>query len=120
VALRKLRKQVSDKLGQFSEVIKSWMKALTYTRNICAHHARLWDRFFVNKPRNIDLSYSSAWNNSPFILQAYIIIKLMNVISPTHHWRDQLRALLNRYDYIQPFNHMGFEKDWQQSDIWHL
>jgi len=43
---RTLRKQVGDKLGQFSEVIKSWMKALTYTRNICAHHARLWDRFF--------------------------------------------------------------------------
>jgi len=47
---RGVRKAVGDVLGQYSETIKSWMKALTYTRNVCAHHSRLWNRFFINKP----------------------------------------------------------------------
>ncbi|WP_278044002.1 Abi family protein [Legionella nautarum] len=39
---RTIRKEIGDTLGQYSEIIKSWMRSLTYTRNLCAHHSRLW------------------------------------------------------------------------------
>lgn len=63
---RGIRKEVGDTLDQFSEILKSWMKALTYTRNICAHHARLWNRFFINKPKKVMVDHIPPHNASPF------------------------------------------------------
>ena len=32
-------------------VLKSWLHTLTYVRNLCAHHARLWDKVLQISPR---------------------------------------------------------------------
>lgn len=41
-------------LAQFFDhsprVIKSWIRSLTITRNICAHHGRLWDSMYKISP----------------------------------------------------------------------
>lgn len=116
---RSARKQIGDILGQYSEVIKSWMKSLTYTRNLCAHHSRLWNRFFINKPNNIPDIITPKQNASPFQLQAYIIIQLLNVIAPNHHWRNKLFELFDRKLSVS-FIEMGFVENWQDDPMWKL
>lgn len=113
---RSARKEVGDILGQFSEIIKSWMKALTYTRNLCAHHSRLWNRFFVNKPQ-VDIKLRTNHNLSPFYLQAYIINKLLGKISPNNHWKKKLYELFKSHPNIQ-FSDMGFISNWQEDEFW--
>src|SRR5690606_17605266 len=39
--------------------LRSWLHALTYLRNVCAHHKRLWNRQFAIRPRFP--SRSLAW-----------------------------------------------------------
>ncbi len=117
---RGIRKEVGDTLGQFSEVLKSWMKALTYTRNICAHHARLWNRFFINKPRKVTIDYTPPHNASPFSMQAYIIITLLDTVAPGNHWKDRLFILFEEHETLVPFTEMGFSENWKNDSLWAL
>ncbi len=36
--------EISLKINLHSSVLKSWLHTLTYTRNMCAHHSRIWNR----------------------------------------------------------------------------
>lgn len=115
---RRVRKEIGDALGQFSETIKSWIRALTFTRNVCAHHARLWNRFFINKPAKIKTDHSSPANESPFSMQAHIIIQLLNTIDPSHHWKNRLYSLFEKYEAVISFSDMGFSEEWRSDALW--
>lgn len=113
---RSVRKMIGDTLGQYSEVIKSWMRSLTYTRNLCAHHSRLWNRFFVNKPQvNLDIVFER--NQSPFYLQAHIIQALLSQISPGNHWKDKLYRHFLAHPNVA-YKDMGFETDLEKDIFW--
>jgi abortive infection bacteriophage resistance protein len=117
---RSCRKAIGDIFQQYSEMIKSWMRALTFTRNICAHHARLWNRFFINTPQNSEIHLSFDRNRSPFIIQAHIIDKLLQSIAPDNHWKSRLFMLFEEYDNQVPFQEMGFQQDWRNDPFWKL
>ena len=117
---RGCRKAIGDVFQQYSEIVKSWMRSLSFTRNLCAHHARLWNRFFINTPKNVDIAIHFDRDKSSFILQAYIIIKLMNAIDPPNKWKERLRRLLIRYDLLVEFKSMGFDDSWQNSELWNI
>jgi abortive infection bacteriophage resistance protein len=33
------------------QLLTSWVRALTFVRNVCAHHARLWNRPLIDQPK---------------------------------------------------------------------
>lgn len=47
---RKVAKAISADFGQKPLYLKSWLEHLTYIRNICAHHNRLYGRIMTKKP----------------------------------------------------------------------
>ena len=96
------------------------MRSLSFTINLCANHDRLWNRFFINTPKNVDIAIHFDRDKSSFILQAYIIIKLMNAIDPPNKWKERLRRLLIRYDLLVEFKSMGFDDSWQNSELWNI
>lgn len=111
------RKDIGNILGQYSEIIKSWMKSLTYTRNVCAHHSRLWNRFFVNKPQDVPVYNQATLNASPFYAQAYIINKFMEKIAPKSHWKQKLYQLFEQAKNV-PKCEMGFVEQWHDDPFW--
>ncbi|MDF1760860.1 MAG: Abi family protein [Coxiellaceae bacterium] len=118
IKARSCRKLIADHFKQHSETIKSWMRALTFTRNITAHHSRLWNRFFINTPKNIDIPITFNRDKSPFIIQAYIIIQLMNAIAPGSHWKNRLLLLFEEHNNFIPFEQMGFDNHWHNNHLW--
>lgn len=44
------RRQVADQYQARSDELESWLRVMNYLRNICAHHARLWNRQVVIRP----------------------------------------------------------------------
>jgi abortive infection bacteriophage resistance protein len=54
-----LQKTIAGDFQVDHMILVSWLKALTELRNSCAHHARLWNKVFVNYPkiRNTDKSF---------------------------------------------------------------
>ena len=45
------QKEISKHFKAPHIVFKSWLHNLVYVRNICAHHARLWNRSLAIKPK---------------------------------------------------------------------
>lgn len=52
------QKRVSSRYGLQPATLASWILHLVYVRNICAHHARLWDCLWSIKP---DLPAGKIW-----------------------------------------------------------
>jgi len=45
------QRRICSVLGIHHEVLKNWMHVITYLRNVCAHHGRLWNRELAIKPQ---------------------------------------------------------------------
>ncbi len=42
---------IAKRYGLLPDVLVSWVKCLAFVRNICAHHARLWNAGIINQPK---------------------------------------------------------------------
>ncbi len=43
------------------ETFTSWLHSVNYVRNICAHHARLWNRDMNIVPMKLGFSKTNVW-----------------------------------------------------------
>ena len=119
----RLKKDVALHYGLSVPVLGSWLKALNVARNICAHHARLWNRTLGVKPMLPESSASPDWyapvpipNDKVFGLLT-VLHFLLQKVAPQSHWRDRLTALFAKYPAI-PLHFMGFPSNWTESPLW--
>jgi len=107
-------------LGYHATIIESWIESLVFTRNVCAHHSRLWNRWFIYRPqlpRNLDKISAAAEHT---IYEQIIIIQLLlKSICGDHSWAKKLFDLLDKY-YSAPKIVMGFSDNWVEDNIWGL
>jgi abortive infection bacteriophage resistance protein len=59
------KKRIADFFDVHHTVFTSWLHTLTYVRNICAHHSRLWNRDLAIEPEKL-LKPKSNWVSIPF------------------------------------------------------
>lgn len=101
-------------------VMTSWLHAINTVRNMCAHHARLWNKTLGYKP--IVPKSDEAWNyvrvhnNKTFAILS-ILNYLLVRIAPDTKWKSRLVALLDEYPRIDT-SRMGFPADWQSDPLW--
>jgi len=116
------RKGVASFFGVKEPVLANWLHALVYIRNICAHHARLWNKELSIQIKN-PKSISRLWLSSGDIKKRKIyevlaiITYFLDTITPTNTFRDKLKQLLTKYPNID-FGAMGFPKDWKNDQFW--
>ena len=93
--------------------LESWLKCLSYIRNICAHYGRLYNRPLTSKPRLDWKSKQLGIEQGKIFAHLYILKEL---ISDRGKWRDfviQLEALLSEYKEVVELERIGFPEDWQ-------
>lgn len=119
----RLKKDVAQNYGLTVPVLGSWLSALNVVRNICAHHARLWNRTLGVKPSMPDPVTNPDWyapvtiaNDKVFGVLT-ILHFLLKQVAPLSHWRDRLAELFARYQDA-PLNFMGFPANWTDSPLW--
>lgn len=86
---------------------------LSLLRNVCAHHARLWNRrAFVSEVRNFQ-EYEEFLTTSKKTLFDYLLVMqvALSRISPRSNWVDKLEILIKEYDI--DINRMGFPENWK-------
>jgi abortive infection bacteriophage resistance protein len=84
----KSRKEIANTFGLSDKVFASWLHSFVYIRNVCAHHARLWNRplqiqpLFPRRTQFVWLTDNSVSNNRVYYalsmivqLNGYYIIK---------------------------------------------
>jgi abortive infection bacteriophage resistance protein len=120
------KKEIANSFGIDHIVLESWMESLSFIRNVCAHHARLWNKQLPIKPLRPKNPYNEWINILPdtdkfdrIYLILAIIYYLSKVISPNTSFNEKLKVLLDEYDKL-PKHYMGFPKDWLSDEFWGL
>ena len=99
------------------QVLTSWLHTISSLKNICAHHARLWNRVFGVSPKRVKILKDHFHQNDRFYAQAVAIKVLLNNIAGESLWANKLKDLLDKYPEV-PQKHMGFIENWEQTDLW--
>lgn len=104
------------------EYMRSWLRCITVVRNICAHHARLWNATIVvtpSLPQRMPLSWISNRTISPHKLYPHLccITYWLQSITPTNTFSFDLKSLFTKYPVVDPII-MGFPRNWQNESLW--
>lgn len=107
------------------DIFCSWLHTINYVRNICAHHARLWNRGLDITPKVLKFSRVRVWISKPDTVKRsriYYFLCMLNyllqTINPTSTFKQRLKALLEEYSEIVSTDAMGFPHDWVNEKIW--
>lgn len=108
----------------FNKELSSWIEAITYVRNIVAHHSRLWNRDMVKMPIENINNPKGKWFNTPLVkaqkekpfLAISCMLYLCNAINPDNKIKDKLLYLIGTYP-IEIYK-LGFVNNWQKEPIW--
>lgn len=109
------------RLPQFL-VLDSWLESLTALRNYIAHHARIWNRRFPQKPEMLRRSRYPWIANAPrqpFKLYPMLccIVYWLNAIDDRNTFVADFKALLMKYPSVNP-SAMGFPPLWGTEPLW--
>jgi abortive infection bacteriophage resistance protein len=99
------------------QVLGSWLHCLSYVRNLCAHHGRLWNRQLVIKPIIAKKHITLVIVKDRFYSIAFILNYLLGIIAPRSEWHDRLRALVQSYPVANAAA-MGFPQGWESLPVW--
>ena len=116
------KKQLARRFALYPPVLDSWMHTLNFTRNACAHHARLWNRQIPVRPLIPAKRHQPEWHEIKIDPErVFAILTILNYllvrITPQTNWKNRLFDLLQEYDDI-PLDDMGFPENWQNSALW--
>ena len=118
------RKQIADGYDIDEKILSSFLRHLTYLRNLCAHHSRVWNRNCTitpslpsNRPKGLSANFNLENRAQRKIYNSLVLLAyFMDKICLNHHFRPRLKSLLNKHS-IQSAN-MGFPQDWKRLPIW--
>ena len=124
---RQDRKAICQVYNLNEAVMTSFCEHLSLVRNKAAHHARLWNRVFPKQmklptvgPSDLINSILRLPHNDRNLKKLYntltIMLYLMDIIAPGHHWKTRLKDLINTHA-IDP-TRMGFPADWETRPLW--
>jgi abortive infection bacteriophage resistance protein len=118
----KIKKDIANMFGLHDKVFASWLHSFVYIRNVCAHHARMWNRWlrvqplFPKKAANIWIVNKSVPNNRLFYAFS-MIIYLLNNVNPKHTFKQKLENLFLKYPNVDRAA-MGFPANWRSEPLW--
>lgn len=107
------------------ETFCSWLHTINYVRNICAHHARLWNRNMNIVPEKMEFSKKLDWISNPATVQRsklYYFLCILNYLlqtaNPTSPFKKRLKKLLEEKKDVVFLSAMGFPQGWENEKIW--
>jgi abortive infection bacteriophage resistance protein len=117
------RKAIARRLNLVAPLMESWLHTLTTIRNICAHHARLWNRELGIRPKLPEKpgfawpEYLKAGTHKRMYPVLSILNHLMRRTSPHTSWDRRLHELLAEFPEVD-LRAMGFPQHWQDDPFW--
>lgn len=110
-------------------LLQNWLRVLTYLRNICAHHSRLWNTNMTVQLRQQGLDVIAELQHlvnpqykelnrvfGPMSVIAYLLVR----VDPSTDWTQRVRGLLSREltSCDRSTSEMGFPPAVSQFELW--
>lgn len=118
-----IKRQIAADFGLPDELFRSWVRSLYAARNVCAHHARFWNRVHGYPPMLPNPKTFPSWHGEHKLRndRSGILIMMcwdfLRKISPTSRWRERVEALFGEYPEVPTIN-LGLPADWMNHPIW--
>ncbi len=126
------KKTIATKFNLHPTVFTSWLHSLTYVRNVCAHHSRLWNKDLAVEPERL-LKSASPWvsirysyNNKRTFYLLCILKYFLQIVNPNNSFKEKLETLINKYPSV-PIQYLGIPSgedgtvlDWTKEDLWKI
>ena len=122
IASNKLMKRIAGYFGLKPQVFTSWLTVLANLRNMCCHHARVWNRDFMLNPAE-PRKMSNIWIDTSRIDKKRIFYRLCIIryllasVSPNNNFNEKITGLLTCFPSID-IAAMGFCKNWEDENLW--
>lgn len=132
--LQRDRDEVATKFGLYdasgagnSGALKDWLKNLNYVRNICAHHARLWNVNIVERisPRTLrpiqeltHIADHGGSTTSRLYTTLAVLALLTGRIHPGDDWNRRVTKLVDALPANRAEQEMGFPTGWRELPPW--
>lgn len=120
---RKDRQAIASAYGLDAQVSDSFLHHLATVRNLCAHHARLWNRrftFTMKIPNGLPAEFQACFNPSADrnLYNTLAMLALMlRSLSPDSSWAGRTRDLILAMPLADPAA-MGFPSGWERLTLW--
>ncbi|NOR57985.1 MAG: Abi family protein, partial [Sulfurimonas sp.] len=92
----KEQNEIADSLGLKAIVFKQWLHTITYVRNICAHHSRLWNKMLAVRPikprRN--QTFTKLNNKKIFFVLTMIVYLLEQIDGDEYDFKAEVKNLV--------------------------
>jgi abortive infection bacteriophage resistance protein len=124
------KKRIATKFDLHPTAFTSWLHSLTYVRNICAHHSRLWNKDLAVEPSRLEkpvgdwLSDRYSNNNKRTFYLLSVIKYFLERVNPNNSLTEKLDTLFNKYPNVPvqylgiPSNDDGELLNWKEEPIW--
>lgn len=114
---------ISDKFELHHKQLASWLHTLTYIRNVCSHHGRLWNRNLAirsQRPmRESNWNFPAPLNNERIFCVLLILRHLLRNVHVSDNWKVQMDDLLQPIAQTEKWRiAMGMPEDWMNHPIW--
>jgi len=107
------KKAVAVMYGVGYTYFESWIEALSYVRNVCAHYGRLYNAKLSKTPQ-LYKPYTEKGISNFRIFATLITLKYL--VPNDRHWHDFLQVielLIKKYPSVN-LNFIGFPKEWKE------
>jgi abortive infection bacteriophage resistance protein len=122
--LRADRQAIAKPFGLDQKALISFVHHMSYVRNICAHHGRMWNKRFTvtmvvpkfpaKLPVAMRGSHDRMLHNTLVMLDHLLV-----VVAPDSGWRGRLVELIDGCPQADPAA-MGFPADWRTRAAWRV
>ncbi len=119
----KAKKDIANHFGVAHPVVfQSWIRSVTYVRNICAHHSRLWNRVLTNKPTiphrppSLWISSSPSGNDKIYYFLC-CLAHMLREVQPKNSFISRLKELFAKHPNVSK-SVMGFPNNWESESFW--
>ncbi|KQQ78038.1 MAG: Abi family protein [Alphaproteobacteria bacterium] len=116
------RQAIAKVYGLDESVLVSLAHHLTYIRNICAHHGRLWNKQVTVKmivptsPASLKLAMNGNAQGRVYNTIA-VLGYLMDIVAPNNQWREHIARLMDSCPLADQAA-MGFPSNWKNLPAW--
>jgi abortive infection bacteriophage resistance protein len=117
------KKEVGNHFYIHHQVLDSWMESLTYIRNLCAHHSRIWNRTITVKPtipnytKQIWLDKNLTYSPDKISAVLATLNYLIKTINPKSSFSSKLKKLISEFNEVN-YRSMGLPEGWESDKFW--
>lgn len=110
-------------------LLGKWLRDLSYLRNLCAHHSRVWNRVLTYQSAKFnanqveaELKHAAGWavRDKIYVLSACLAY-LVRHIDPAMTWPLDFRTHVRKFPDLpdkSPESDMGFPDGWDDLPLW--